>query len=94
MTFADFQKSLASPVSPTGASVYLQALWHDARGDWEKGHELMQDLPDRDAALIHAYFHRKEGDLWNADYWYRRAGEKRPSTSLEEEWEALVQAFL
>jgi hypothetical protein len=94
MTFADFQKCLSLPTPPTEASVYLEALWYDARGDWKKGHELIQDLPDKNAAHIHAYFHRKEGDLCNADYWYRSAGEKRPSVSLEEEWEQLVQAFL
>jgi hypothetical protein len=30
------------------------------------------DTPD--GAWVHAYLHRKEGYLGNADYWYRRAG--------------------
>lgn len=79
---------------PAGASVYLQALWHDAQGNWERAHELIQDLPDANAAWIHAYLHRQEGDLWNADYWYRRAGKKRPANTLQQEWEQLVQVFL
>ncbi|MBC3539989.1 hypothetical protein ACFSC6_04645 [Rufibacter sediminis] len=94
MDFADFQKTLSAPSPPAGTSVYLQALWYDAQGQWEQGHELIQDVPDQNASWIHAYFHRKEGDLWNADYWYRRAGKKRPSVSLQEEWEALVRTFL
>jgi len=40
-----------------------------------------------------AYLHRKEGDLWNADYWYAKAKKTRPNISLEEEWESLVEAF-
>ncbi|MDQ0640943.1 hypothetical protein QF042_004508 [Pedobacter sp. W3I1] len=46
------------------------------------------------SARIHAYLHRKEGDIWNADYWYAKAGEKRPQLSLDQEWEELVQRFL
>ncbi|MFB9863789.1 hypothetical protein [Rufibacter immobilis] len=94
MDLAAFQKSINKQTLPQEASVYLQALWQEARGQWEKAHELIQDLPDTNAAWIHAYLHRKEGDLWNADYWYRRAGKTRPSVSLQAEWEELVHAFL
>lgn len=94
MDFITFKNSLALNTPPAIASVYLKAMWQDAKGNWNKAHDLIQDLPDKDAAWIHAYLHRKEGDLWNADYWYRRAGKKRPEVSLEEEWEQLVQAFL
>jgi len=55
---------------------------------------LIQDLPDKNAAWIHAYLHRKEGDLGNADYWYRNAGKQRPNLSLLQEWEQLVRIFL
>jgi hypothetical protein len=51
-------------------------------------------VEDKNAAWIHAYLHRKEGDIWNADYWYKRAGKKRPSVSLGQEWEDLVKVFL
>ena len=79
---------------PSGISVYAEALWYDAKGAWEKAHTLIQDLPDRNAAWIHAYLHRKEGDIWNADYWYNRAGKKRPDLTLNEEWEQIANAFL
>ena len=94
MTLEEFRNSLAAGRPPGTASVYLAALWHDGKGDWEKAHTLVQDLNDATAAWIHAYLHRAEGDAANADYWYRRAGTKRPSVSLKEEWEALAAALL
>ncbi|WP_114782528.1 hypothetical protein [Botryobacter ruber] len=93
MNFKAFKESVATGKLPAFASVYLQALWHDARGDWEKAHVLIQDVLDKDASWIHAYLHRKEGDLWNADYWYSKAGRKRPEVSLQEEWEAIAAAL-
>lgn len=94
MNAASFKESLAATAPPTQTSVYLKALWYDAKGDWEQAHQLIQDLPDEKAAWIHAYLHRKEGDLWNADYWYRNAGRRRPAFSLQEEWDQLAAAFL
>lgn len=94
MNLTSFKTSLSAPTPPPEASVYLQALWHEAKGDWDKAHVLIQDLPDKNAAWIHAYLHRKEGDTWNADYWYSKAGRKRPQQTLEEEWEMIVAALL
>ena len=85
-----FKKTLSDNEPPQEASVYLQALWYDARNDWNKSHQLIQDIDNKDAAWIHAYLHRKEGDITNADYWYRRAGKIRPSATLENEWEEIV----
>ena len=93
MTLEQFKASLKSVPHPD-LSVYLESLWHDGKGDWEKSHTIIQDVEDKNAAWIHAYLHRKEGDTWNADYWYRRAGKTRPAFSLEKEWEELVSAFL
>jgi hypothetical protein len=72
----------------------LLALWYDAKDDWKSAHDQVDQLSGKNAARVHAYLHRKEGDLWNADYWYSKAGEKRPNLSLEEEWEELVNRFL
>ena len=71
----------------------LLALWYDGHDDWGKSHDQVDQLAGKSAARIHAYLHRKEGDQWNADYWYRRAGEKRPNLTLNEEWEELVRRF-
>ncbi len=78
---------------PTWNPVLL-ALWYDGKGDWKKAHDQVDHLSGKSAARVHAYLHRKEGDLWNADYWYSKAGEKRPNLSLEEEWKELVERFL
>lgn len=63
----------------------------DKRGQWDAAHELVQDLPDKTAAWIHAYLHRKEGDQWNAEYWYRKANQPVFNGSLEEEWHHIHQ---
>jgi len=94
MNLQDFNNSLSQNNPPGSVSDYLKALWHDGKGDWHKAHELIQDIEDKSAAWIHAYLHRKEGDIWNADYWYSRAGKKRPSISLKEEWNDIVEAML
>lgn len=94
MDIASFRQSLHNAKAPAGISIYLESLWEDGRGQWDQAHRLIQDLTDKNASWIHAYLHRKEGDTWNADYWYGKAGKKRPSFSLEEEWEELVNAFL
>lgn len=93
MTIEQFKSGLGKSIPP-GLSVHLESLWYDGNGDWEKSHTIIQDVEDKNAAWIHAYLHRKEGDIWNADYWYRRAGKTRPVISLEKEWEELVKAFL
>lgn len=72
----------------------LLALWYDGKGDWKLAHDQVDHLSGKSAARVHAYLHRKEGDLWNADYWYRQAGESRREISLEQEWEELVSKFL
>ena len=94
MTFEDFQKSLTGSAPPANLSGYLQSLWYDARGDWNKAHEIIQNIDDDTAAWIHAYLHRKEGDIGNADYWYRRAHKNRPTHSLVDEWENIVKKLL
>jgi hypothetical protein len=94
MNLTDFNESISSNNPQAEMSVYLKALWYDAKDDWDKAHQLIQDLHDRNASWIHAYLHRKEGDIGNADYWYNKAGKKRPAISLPEEWEHIVAVFL
>jgi hypothetical protein len=93
MTFQPFLDSLKLG-SPPEVSDELKALWYDAKGDWAKAHDLISQTESKSHCLIHAYLHRKEGDIWNADYWYRKADTKRKDWSLKEEWESLVKQFL
>jgi len=94
MNFEQFRRSLEGTAPPQGAGGLLQALWHDAHGDWARAHELAQKESGRMGAAVHAYLHRKEGDLSNADYWYQRAARERPATRLATEWSALVRELL
>jgi hypothetical protein len=94
MSYDEFIKSLAAMEPPSNLSPLLKALWFDGKNDWEGSHNIAQDINDRNGSWIHAYLHRKEGDLSNAGYWYTRAGKNTPSISLEAEWETLVKAFL
>ncbi|WP_043337996.1 hypothetical protein [Belnapia moabensis] len=72
----------------------LRALAEDARADWEAAHAAAQAGEDADSAWVHAYLHRKEGDLANAGYWYSRAGRVKPAGTLEEEWLAIARHLL
>jgi hypothetical protein len=94
MKFEEFQNSLRDSSPPGNLSGHLQSLWHDAKGDWSRSHEVIQNIEDKTAAWIHAYLHRKEGDIGNADYWYRRAGKNRPNATLDAEWRTIVETLL
>lgn len=94
MTFPEFQASLKHPEPPAQLHPLLKALWYDGKGDWETSHNIAQDIHTNDGSWIHAYLHRKEGDLGNATYWYNRAGKPVARGSLNEEWEELVKEFL
>lgn len=94
MNYEAFMDTLARDTCPAGMAPCLQALWYDARGDWDRAHEIVQRLDDATAARVHAYLHRKEGDDWNARYWHRRAGTGFPGQmSLEAEWELLARTL-
>ena len=94
MTFTEFNSTLKDTSPPKGLPVELEALWHDRKGDWNRSHEVIQDINSKNAAWIHAYLHRKEGDAGNAQYWYSRAGKSMPAVSLNDEWTTLVEHFL
>jgi hypothetical protein len=89
-----FRSSIDKPEPPDGLSSALQALWWDAKGDWEKAHELAQERGDQAGMRVHAYLHRKEGDPSNAAYWYRRCGVSPATGALENEWGQLVLGLM
>jgi hypothetical protein len=91
---ADFKASLAGASPAPRLDVPLAALWWAAKGAWDKAHQIVQDETTPDAAWVHAYLHRVEGDLSNAGYWYRRAARPVATNSLEAEWEEIVSALL
>jgi hypothetical protein len=95
MTADDLQRSATRDAAPpAGLSVPLCALWWAAKGDWPAAHRMAQEGEDAASAWAHAWLHRQEGDLANAEYWYRRAGRPRSSLGLEAEWHAIAAALL
>ena len=93
MTVDEFKATLSS-TTPPAVPPLLVALWHDARGDWEAAHRVAQDVDDRDGAWVHAYLHRKEGDLGNAGYWYRIADRAIAIGEHSEEWAEIAERLL
>ena len=94
MNFNSFNESLSKTEPPVNLALPVQSLWYDAKGDWHTAHDLINDLEDKTSAWVHAYLHRKEGDIGNAGYWYRRAGKQPSALSLKEEWEVITKALL
>lgn len=94
MTYDEFILTIENDELPSNLPLYLQALWYDAKGDWHTAHSLIDALNDKNSCRVHAYLHRKEGDIWNADYWYRRSDTGRPSGSLEDEWKDVATGLL
>ena len=94
VTLDEFKRITSEPKPPGSLSRPLLALWHDAKGEWNAAHEVAQGIDNASGAWIHAYLHRKEGDLGNAGYWYRRAQKPECRTSLDAEWEEIATALL
>jgi hypothetical protein len=94
MTPAAFKMSMSKAVPPKALAPELQALWWAGKGDWDKAHRIVMDEHSPDAAWVHAYLHRVEGDDGNAGYWYRQAKRKPASVPHDTEWELIVSALL
>lgn len=93
MNYKEFTDSLSGDTPSKNLSDLLLALWYERRGDWDKAHDIVQDIHTSNASWIHAYLHRREGDKGNAAYWYQRAGRKFPDVSMDKEWEVLVRTL-
>src|SRR3984893_5299091 len=95
MTLGEFDDSIIhDEAPPPGLSIPLAALWRDAKGDWAQAHSLVDELESVDGMAVHAYLHRKEGSVSNADYWYQRAGRSFQRPTLDAERTALIEALL
>ena len=94
MTLAEFTASLAQAAPPRSLAPPVEALWWAAKGEWDKAHAIVMNDDSREAAWVHAYLHRVEGDLPNAGYWYRTAGKPVCRETLEAEWSAVAAALL
>ncbi len=93
-SYTEFESALKQSEPPGVWPIELKALWWDYRGDWDIAHDLVDQSATPLSNWIHAYLHRKEGDEWNAGYWYGQAGKPFCKTSLSEEWLQLVAVIL
>jgi hypothetical protein len=91
---AEYRASLSGAAPAPGLDAPLAALWWAGNGNWDQAHRIAQDVPTTEGSWVHAYLHRVEGDLGNAGYWYRRAGQPVATDSLETEWERIVSMLL
>ena len=94
MDLMQFRATVAQSAPPEGMSLALQTLWWDAKGDWDRAHQCAQQDEGKTGSIVHAYLHRKEGDMRNAGGWYNRAGREPATVSLEEEWQSLAEEML
>ena len=94
MTLQEFEESAAAKNPPEGLSPELLSLWYDFKGDWHSAHDTAQDIHNAIGSGIHAYLHRKEGDLGNARYWYRRASCPEFGGGLAQEWAEIAESLL
>ena len=94
MTFDEYLANIKNKEPSSELSETLRSLWWNKKGDWDRAHSIAQEIPTTQGSAVHAYLHREEGVLWNADYWYSRAGRIRPDIPLEDEWKLLVEEML
>ncbi len=94
MTLDEYLASIKNEQPSSELCETLTSLWWDKKGDWTRAHAIAQEIPTAQGSAVHAYLHREEGILWNADYWYSRAGRVRPDIPLEAEWQQLVDEMM
>jgi hypothetical protein len=91
MDYNHFNYSLDMGYPPEDFSEELKAMWYDRKGEWDQAHMIVQDMDSKQAAWVHAYLHRKEGDKQNAAFWYKRAGKVMSDIDLNEESREIIK---
>lgn len=95
MTLEEFKELIETlDKCPASLPLPLQGLWIDRKIGWDEAHDFLGDASDTDSAWVHAYLHRREGDMINARYWYNRSGKSESTLSLEEEWDLIASKLL
>ena len=95
MTAQEFRDSLELDLPPAELSLALAGLWWDAKGELDESSRIgATGCRSRRGMGTCVHLHRKEGDSSNAAYWYQRAGKSLAHTSLEREWDEIVDSLL
>jgi hypothetical protein len=103
MTVAELAQSAQQDAAPPSSLCSLAlALWYAKKcgnqadtPHWQLAHEIAQDIHTPQGSWTHALLHLIEGDQWNADYWFSRAG--KPSHKPEQIpvlWEQIATEVL
>jgi len=93
-TYSAFLETLKNDSPDVDWPVTLKSLWYDSKGNWHTAHEIVDGSEEANAKWVHAYLHRKEGDEWNAKYWYRQANKSLPKITIDEELQEIVEFIL
>jgi len=71
------------------------ALWQAKQGNWDAAHNIAQDIHTKMGSWIHALLHVIEGDQWNADYWFAKAGKpSRGPKEIDKLWDEIAGVVL
>ena len=85
---------MSADASADRSAALGKALAHLDAGEWQAAHEIVQADKSTLAAWMHGIVHTLEGDLDNAQYWYRRAKREFPGAgSVREEIAAARSAL-
>ena len=74
VSMADLKASLSDAAPSATLSAACRALV-GRQGQLGHGDKIVMNEETSEAAWVHADLHRVEGDLGNAGYWYRQAGQ-------------------
>lgn len=91
MGFQEFLDTLDKQKASTSEVELLKALWYLKMDNWDKSHDIVSNCQGKAAAWIHGLLHKIEGDLWNANYWYRQAGVENPTIDREAEIDMIIE---
>jgi hypothetical protein len=96
MTIDEFIASAENDSAPSSElSPELQSLWHAKANNWDKAHNIVQDIHTPMGSWIHALLHLIEGDQGNAGYWFHRADRPtRKPESIDDEWRTIAAELL
>ena len=71
----------------------MEALLAEQAGNWERAYESITGMTTAEAAWVRAYLLRSVDRLEEATYWYQRAVQPFPESSLATEWKNIVEAL-
>ena len=94
MDYTSFNYTLDMGAPPEDYSPELKALWWERKNYWDTAHKIIQHLPGKDAAWVHAYLHRKEGDIDNASHWYSKAGRSFCEKDINDEFRDIISVLM